>query len=127
MKPELRCAELSAAQCDTPKGGGVCSTDGESVFHPDSYSKSGADRLPRTQDPSALHTLNTLGSEQMQIDPLALVGAVFPGARLTRRRTSEEHAALWLRLTRRAEARRQSESLATARLEQLLRNHGDAS
>jgi len=51
------------------------------------------------------------------------VMAVFPGSRLRRRRTPDEHAALWRRLTRDADTRKHGEALATARLGQLQADH----
>ena len=51
------------------------------------------------------------------------VMAVFPASRLTRRRTPDEHAALWRQLTWDDAARTHGEALARARLEQLGRRH----
>ena len=134
MKPQRPCADAAMRadlQTRSPLGLGVCAADEKADFLQDSYSESGAIRPPRTQEPGLLHTGPTLGfnvsADQFRdddsIDVLPLVEAVFPGSRLTRRRTRDEHAALWLRLTRRAEARRDSETLATTRLEHLRRRH----
>jgi hypothetical protein len=48
-----------------------------------------------------------------------LVDDVFPGVRLTGRRTPEEFAKFWAELTRRADARARAETIAAVRIEQL--------
>ena len=47
------------------------------------------------------------------------VMAVFPGSRLWRRRTPDEHARFWDGLTRQADARKRAETIGTATLERL--------
>jgi hypothetical protein len=54
---------------------------------------------------------------------LSRVEAVFPGARMTRRRTHEQHAQLWVELTRHTDARRRGELLAAGALGRLIRRH----
>jgi hypothetical protein len=54
-----------------------------------------------------------------------LVDGVFPGSRLTARRTPEEFTRFWAELTRRADARARAETIAAARLEQLQQQQGD--
>jgi hypothetical protein len=51
------------------------------------------------------------------------VDSVFPGARLTARRTPGGFKCFWDELTRQADARRRAETIATAQLEQWRRRH----
>jgi hypothetical protein len=76
--------------------------------------------MPRGCELSELRELSPRDEDAARVSDLwDAVDDVFPGSRLTARRTPEQFARFWNELTRQADARKRAETIGTATLERL--------